>query len=295
MSSSTYTVRGRWPRARSSGRSSGRGRWPRRPPALTPCTSRCPGCARPRVLLPVPAGRYFSRVGRTRTAPAYDAAVASLAMAFVSCAHYETGLVHRLPPARRGPARPGAAPRRLPVRVQGARPASNTPAPACGPETVTLADYRQRLAQYRTDPDLQAAHAVAPWLVVLDDHEVDNNWADDTPGQRRLGRQFMNRRAAAFKAYYENMPLRGASIPRRPDIRLYRRRRWGRLANFHMLDTRQFRDVQACGDAFQGLRRHRRPDPVVDRPRAGAVARRGLREQLGHLGRHRPAGLLRPP
>ena len=44
-----------------------------------------------------------------------------------------------------------------------------------GPETTTLAGYRQRYAQYKTDVDLQAAHAAAPWLAVWDDHEVDNN------------------------------------------------------------------------------------------------------------------------
>ena len=82
-----------------------------------------------------------------------------------------------------------------------------------GPETVTLANYRQRHAQYSTDPDLQAAHAVAPWLVVFDDHEVDNNWADEIPENAASVAGFMDRRAAAFRAYYENMPLRRSSIP----------------------------------------------------------------------------------
>jgi alkaline phosphatase D len=123
-----------------------------------------------------------------------------------------------------------------------------------GPETVRLADYRLRHAQYKTDRDLQAAHQAAPWLVVFDDHEVENNWADlipeegsDTPSEDA----FRARRAAAFKAYYENMPLRRRSIPAGPDIQVYRRVRWGRLANFHMLDTRQFRDDQGCGDGYK--------------------------------------------
>ncbi len=118
-----------------------------------------------------------------------------------------------------------------------------------GPETVTLANYRQRHAQYKTDPDLQAAHAVAPWAVVFDDHEIENNWADEVPEQPDP--DFGARRAAAFQAYYENMPLRRTSIPRGIDMQLYRRLRWGRLATFHMLDTRQYRDDQGCGDGYK--------------------------------------------
>ncbi|MFP5336292.1 MAG: alkaline phosphatase D family protein [Actinomycetes bacterium] len=115
-----------------------------------------------------------------------------------------------------------------------------------GPETETLAGYRQRHAQYRTDPDLQAAHAAAPWLVVWDDHEVDNNWADEVPENPQP--YFLERRASAFRAYYENMPLRRTSVPRGIDLQLYRRIEWGGLASLHMLDTRQYRDDQACGD-----------------------------------------------
>jgi len=198
-------------------------------------------------------GRYFSRVGRTRTAPAYDAVGGSLSMSFVSCAHYEYGWF--------------TAYRRLAedqpdlvlhlgdymYEYKGSPPGSDTPRQHVGPETVTLANYRQRLAQYHAAPDLQAAHAVAPWLVVFDDHDVDNNWADETPENAASVPGFMTRRAAAFKAYYENMPLRKASIPSGPDMQVYRRRPWGRLANFHMLDTRQYRDVPGCGsgDTFK--------------------------------------------
>jgi alkaline phosphatase D len=118
-----------------------------------------------------------------------------------------------------------------------------------GPETVTLANYRQRYAQYKTDPDLQAAHAVAPWVVVFDDHEVENNWAGDVPLHPEP--DFPARRAAAFQAYYENMPLRLSSVPTGGGMQLYRRLHWGRLASFHMLDTRQFRNDQACGDGYK--------------------------------------------
>jgi len=123
-----------------------------------------------------------------------------------------------------------------------------------GPETVTLATYRQRHAQYKADPDLQLAHAVAPWLVVWDDHETENNWADEVPeagSDTPNTADFLVRRAAAFQAYWENMPLRRSSVPEGIDMQLYRRVRWGRLANFHMMDTRQYRDDQACGDGTQ--------------------------------------------
>jgi alkaline phosphatase D len=115
-----------------------------------------------------------------------------------------------------------------------------------GGETVTLADYRRRYAQYKSDLDLQAAHAAAPWLAVSDDHELADNWADDVPSTPQP--DFFKRRAAALRAYYENMPLRRRSMPTGADMRLYRRVRWGGLATFHMLDTRQYRDDQVCGD-----------------------------------------------
>ncbi len=242
-------------------------------------------------------GSYYSRVGRTRTAPAFDTATGSLAMAFVSCSHYEYGYF--------------TAYRRLAedqpdlvlhlgdyqYEYKGAGPASATSRNHAGPETVTLANYRQRLAQYHTDPDLQAAHAVAPWLVVFDDHEVDNNWADETPENDASVPGFMTRRAAAFKAYYENMPLRRASIPVGPDMKIYRRLPWGKLANFHMLDTRQYRDVPGCesGDIFQDCAEN--DDPA--RSLTGAAQEQWLADGFANsratwdiLG---AAGVLRPP
>jgi alkaline phosphatase D len=114
---------------------------------------------------------------------------------------------------------------------------------------VTLANYRQRYAQYKTDPDLQAAHAAAPWLAVFDDHEVANNWADEVPAKPEPA--FLDRRAAALQAYYENMPLRRSSAPNGIDMQLYRRVHWGALATFHMLDTRQYRTDQPCDDEFR--------------------------------------------
>jgi alkaline phosphatase D len=199
------------------------------------------------------AERFASPVGRTRTAPAPGAAGGTLAMAFVSCSQYEHGYFtayRRL--AEEDPDLVLHLGDYLYEYVKGdynLPGGGRNPRSHHGPETVTLANYRQRHAQYKTDRDLQAAHAAAPWAVVWDDHEIENNWADEVP--ERPDRAFRARRAAAFQAYYENMPLRRSSVPRGIDMQLYRRLHWGRLATFHLLDTRQYRDDQACGDGFK--------------------------------------------
>ncbi len=118
------------------------------------------------------------------------------------------------------------------------------------PEIMTLEDYRNRYALYKSDPDLQAAHAAFPWSVTWDDHELDNNYASDIPEERGpMEREaFLARRSAAYQAYYENMPLRRSSLPAGVDMRLYRRLTYGDLAQFDVLDTRQYRTDQPCGD-----------------------------------------------
>jgi alkaline phosphatase D len=117
-----------------------------------------------------------------------------------------------------------------------------------GPEPMTVAAYRNRHAVYKSDANLQATHAAFPWIVVFDDHEVENNWAGVFDENGSAPELFLPRRAAAFQAYYEHMPLRATSLPRGPNIPLYRRLQFGDLAEFNMLDTRQFRDNQACDD-----------------------------------------------
>ncbi len=118
-------------------------------------------------------------------------------------------------------------------------------------EITTLADYRERHAQYRTDPDLQAAHAAAPWLVTFDDHEIDNNWAGEVPEEGMPHDAFLQRHRAAFRAYWEHMPLRRTARPSGDHIQIFRRAQYGNLATFHVLDTRQFRADQACGDGVK--------------------------------------------
>ncbi|GAB3690682.1 alkaline phosphatase D family protein [Saccharopolyspora tripterygii] len=119
-------------------------------------------------------------------------------------------------------------------------------------ETFDLARYRLQYGLYKAEEPLQRAHARFPWIVTMDDHEVENNWAgdisqvDDEPDQDPA--EFRRRRAAAFQAMYENLPLRQAQTPSGPDMRLHRRLSYGRLADFTMIDTRQYRDDQPCGD-----------------------------------------------
>lgn len=188
---------------------------------------------------------YISPAGRTRTTPA-PGSLAPLTMCAASCSNYEQGwftAYRRL--ADEDPdlvVHLGDYQYEYAARNGGVRT-------HVGPETVTLANYRQRYAQYKTDPDLQAAHAAAPWLAVFDDHEVANNWADEVPDKTEPA--FLDRRAAALQAYYENMPLRRSSTPNGIDMHLYRRVHWGALATFHMLDTRQYRTDQPCGDEFR--------------------------------------------
>ncbi|SNR88566.1 alkaline phosphatase D family protein [Actinomadura mexicana] len=199
---------------------------------------------------------HVSPVGRTRTAPHPATFGPALAMAFVSCSQFEHGYFTAY--RRLAEEHPDLVLHLGDYQYEYKKGVYTIPGGNVrdheGPETVRLADYRLRHAQYKADRDLQAAHQAAPWLVVFDDHEVENNWAgpipeegSDTPSYD----DFRARRAAAFKAYYENMPLRRRSVPKGPDIQVYRRVRWGRLANFHMLDTRQFRDDQGCGDGYK--------------------------------------------
>ncbi|MGH9152277.1 MAG: alkaline phosphatase D family protein, partial [Acidimicrobiales bacterium] len=192
----------------------------------------------------------ISPVGRTRTAPAAGSTT-PLRLGFASCSMFEHGYFT----AYRHMAEDDLD---LMVHLgdyiyeyapsEYRSPTGNVRAFSNG-HIHTLADYRVRHAQYRTDPDLQAAHGAAPWIVTWDDHEVDNNWADEVPEEDGQTREaFLARRAAALQAYWENMPLRPSMAPVGIDLPLHRRLAWGSLASFHVLDTRQYRSDQACGD-----------------------------------------------
>ena len=197
------------------------------------------------------AGKEVSPVGRARTFPEGSAEPAEMRFAFASCQHYEDGyyaayanmvkepldlIIHLGDYIYEGAARKGRVREHI------------------GGELFTLEHYRTRYAQYKTDPDLQAAHARCPWLVTWDDHEFDNNYANLIPEQKNIDAQaFLKRRADAYQAYYEHMPLRRRSIPRGHELTLYRHVRFGRLAEFFVLDTRQYRTDQPNGDGLKPL------------------------------------------
>ncbi len=192
------------------------------------------------------AGKEISPIGRTRTAPAIDAMPERLRFAFASCQHFESGffnayyhmanddldlVVHLGDYIYEGEGKSGAIRKHV------------------GLEIDSLDDYRNRHAQYKTDTDLQAAHAAFPWLVTWDDHELDNNYSNETSEQTYVEpAAFLIRRTNAYQAYYEHMPLRKSAIPRGPLMQIYRGCSWGRLADFDVLDTRQYRSDQPCGD-----------------------------------------------
>ena len=192
---------------------------------------------------------HLSAVGRTRTAPPAGAAARELTMLFASCSNFEAGYftVYR----RMAEERAGLILHLGDYIYEGAAKGGH-PRAHLGPEVLTLAGYRRRYAQYKVDPDLQAAHASAPWLVVPDDHDVEDDYAaltryDDIPSLTPA--QWLARRDAAYRAYYEHLPMRPDSAPAGRSMQLFRRIRWGRLATFHLIDTRQFRDPLACGGA----------------------------------------------
>ena len=194
------------------------------------------------------AGGEASPVGRTRTAPAAGATPQQLRFAFASCQHYESGFYtayrHMAAEDLDLVAHLGDY-----IYEYNSPPIANVPRRHELAPSTSLTLYRNRYARYKSDADLQAAHRNFPWIVTWDDHEVENNYADDHSQMDSIPpSQFLQRRAAAYQAYYEHMPLRKASIPKGPDMLLYRSLGFGSLARFHVLDTRQYRSNQACGD-----------------------------------------------
>ncbi|KQX53197.1 MULTISPECIES: alkaline phosphatase D family protein [unclassified Streptomyces] len=202
-------------------------------------------------------GDWTSPVGRTRTAPAPWARNSALKLAAVSCQAYHDGyftayrhladedvdVVFHL----------GDYLYEYAVNATGgARAYTDRTLPAVfDRETLTLEDYRLRYALYKSDPDLRAAHAAHPFVVTWDDHETENNYAGDTPENGVPPEEFLLRRAAAYRAYWEHQPLRAPQRPEGADMRLYRRLRFGQLAQFDILDTRQYRSDQAYGDGWK--------------------------------------------
>lgn len=195
-------------------------------------------------------GDQISPVGRTRTAPKPSQKPEKMTLALASCQKWDDGFyaAHRDIADRdhdlvlfvgdyiyesavkpdggvRGGSRPGVVDR----------------------EPISLDEYRFRYTLHKLDPDLQAAHAAAAWVVTMDDHEVEDNWAGPYSGSSDTA-EFLVRRANALRAYWEHMPLRVAQRPDGPDMQLYRRVRYGQLADLYVMDTRQYRS-KIVGDA----------------------------------------------
>ncbi|MCW2804982.1 MAG: alkaline phosphatase [Propionibacteriaceae bacterium] len=198
------------------------------------------------------AGPHLSEVGRTKTTPDGRTMPRSLRFAFVSCQAWQDGyftaydhlacedldlVVHLGDYIYESGLKSNKRNIVLPSQFDG--------------EAFDLGRYRLQYSLYKSERPLQRAHAAFPWLQTMDDHEVENNWAGDHSQPDREPDQdpvvFRRRRAAAFQAMYENLPFRCAQLPSGPDVRLHRRIRYGRLADFTMLDTRQYRDRQPCG------------------------------------------------
>ncbi|GHF32729.1 alkaline phosphatase [Streptomyces mashuensis] len=203
-------------------------------------------------------GPWISPTGRTRTAPAAGSDPAAVTFGLLSCQQYDEGYYTALAHLAREDLDAvffvGDYIYENAINAQaGARNYTGThQLPAFFDHwTWNLTDYRLRYALGKSDPDLQAAHAAHPWFVTWDDHEVENNYAGLISQNNDPVDVFRARRAAAYRAYWENMPLRADRRPTGPDMPLYRRFHYGRLAQFDILDTRQYRDDQAYGDGWK--------------------------------------------
>ncbi|OAN86540.1 hypothetical protein A8B77_04110 [Erythrobacter sp. EhN03] len=119
------------------------------------------------------------------------------------------------------------------------------------PDPFTLDEYRVRHALYRTDPDLQAATAAFPIIATWDDHEVENDYASLQGSVTEDPAAFVARRAAAYQAWFEHMPISPRRLTPHGAADIVRRFEWGALASLSVLDCRQFRTSQPCGRGGQ--------------------------------------------
>lgn len=189
-----------------------------------------------------------SPIGRARTLPLKNARVDHFKFAFASCQDISNGyfaayrdmvkqdpnlIIHTGDYIYESIYKDGT--RRIPVA-----------------NAISLDDYRNLYSRYRLDAHLQAAHASCPWLSIWDDHEVENDWGGQYSESIEDQQIFLNRKIAAFKAYYEHMPLRLYSRfskdNAKDNARIYQRTNIGDLIEFNLLDCRQFRDPPPCKD-----------------------------------------------
>jgi alkaline phosphatase D len=193
----------------------------------------------------------LSPTGTTMTAPLNDSMASGLRVILASCQNWEIGYFH---------AWKHAVAEQPDVILfngdyiyeYGPNKSPGRPRLHNSAEVKTLSEYRDRYSLYKSDVHLQSAHAAAPWITTWDDHEVANDYASDRDEQLRDG--FLQRRAAAYQAYWENMPVPIAmlDVAALPAMQIYNRYSWGRLAQFHVLDDRQYRDYQVCPQNGRG-------------------------------------------
>lgn len=185
-----------------------------------------------------------SPAGRTRTTPAPGAPVDLLRIAYGSCQKYEAGFfgAHSHVAAE--------APDLilfLGDYIYEQDPGSrNAVRLHPNPESKDIAGYRVRYGAYKADPQLQAAHAAAPWMTIWDDHEVENDYRGERDQDDSDPAAFLVRRAAAYQAYFEHLPLRRRARPVGPAMQLHRSLDWGGLAQLQFVDTRQHRGLRPC-------------------------------------------------
>jgi alkaline phosphatase D len=215
------------------------------------------------------AGSHASRIGRTRTAPKAGAANARLRVAVASCQQYEHGYYvgyrHMLDDQLDLVVHVGDY---IYESSWGTRRIRHHDAP----EIATLDDYRARYALYKGEQELQDAHAACPWMVTWDDHEVENDYAGGMSEEDDPPEWFAARRTAAYRAYYEHMPLPRRAVPFGDSMRLFTQRSFGQLANIMMLDSRQYRSPLAC------TQRARRGSRSVSCPELNDITRSKLGE-----------------
>lgn len=196
------------------------------------------------------SGNATSPVGQTRTFPAPQHSAARLRLAYASCQRWGDGFYSAYRDMREQhpdvvmflgdyiyeyPASPSRD-----VRV------------TTGGWVLTLDDYRDRYALHKSDPHLQAMHAACPWIVIWDDHEVQNDYAELHAGFSGAPvPDFAARRRAAYQAFYENMPVRYADFAQLlqhlgDQVQVFGSAQFGQLATLYHLDNRQHRHRQAC-------------------------------------------------
>lgn len=210
-------------------------------------------------------GDHGSPVGRTRTAPAPDASPDRIAFAVASCNAYQSGYFtayrHMADEDLDVVVFLGDYIYELEASVDARPHGMDIPR--------GLEGYRSYYGLYKTDTDLQAAHAAFPWIVTWDDHEVEDNYAGLEPGEVSTKlfddavETFPERRAAAYRAFWEHMPLR-AEPTMGESLRLYRDFRFGDLLELPVLDARQYKSPVVEGEGAGGLPRGAGGGPLLD-------------------------------